>query len=48
MLNYRAICSSLLDLWHDRSGNVAVMTALMMPVLGGMGALGVEVGLWYQ
>jgi Flp pilus assembly protein TadG len=31
----------------DRGGNIAIITALAMPVLVGMAGLGVEVGYWY-
>lgn len=37
----------LADLWSDRSGNVAIVSALAMPVLVGSMGLGVEVGFWY-
>jgi len=31
----------------DRGGNIAIITALAMPVVIGMAGLGVEVGYWY-
>lgn len=33
---------------RDKSGGVAVIFALMLPVIVGMLALGVEVGMWYK
>jgi hypothetical protein len=34
-------------LWHDTRGVTLVLVALMIPVLIGFAALGVETGLWY-
>ncbi len=42
-----AILSRLSALASDRSGNVAIITALAMPVLVGAMGLGGEVGYWY-
>ncbi len=33
--------------WKNRKGNIAVMTALLMPVIVGGAGLGVETGYWY-
>ena len=39
--------NTLKRLWHEESGATAITTALVMSVLMGFTALGVEVGLWY-
>jgi len=33
--------------WKNRKGNIAVMTALLMPMIVGGAGLGVETGYWY-
>jgi type II secretory pathway pseudopilin PulG len=43
-----AIASLLHTFWGDRRGNIAIMTALAMPVLIGSTGLAVEVGFWYH
>jgi Flp pilus assembly protein TadG len=35
-------------LWRDEAGVVAIMFALMFPVLAAMVALGIDVGFWYS
>ncbi|HEX2554932.1 MAG TPA: TadE/TadG family type IV pilus assembly protein [Microvirga sp.] len=43
----RAVAPLLCALWQDRRGNVAIATALALPVLVGGVGLGIEVGYWY-
>ena len=44
---YRAVRSRVAAFTHDRSGSIAVMTALALPALIGVTGLGVEVSYWY-
>ena len=44
---YKAVRSRLIDFVRDRSGNVAVITALALPALIGATGLSVEVSYWY-
>jgi Flp pilus assembly protein TadG len=44
---YKTTFSQLVSLGSDRSGNVAIVAALAMPVLIGATGLGVEASYWY-
>ena len=44
---YKAVRSRLIEFVRDRSGNVAVITALALPALIGATGLSVEVSYWY-
>ena len=44
---YREVRSRVAAFTHDRSGSIAVMTALALPALIGVTGLGVEVSYWY-
>ena len=44
---YKAVRSRLIDFVRDRSGNVAVITALALPALIGATGLSAEVSYWY-
>jgi hypothetical protein len=40
-------CGRDMSFWKNREGNIAVMTALLLPVLVGGAGLGIETGYWY-
>ena len=44
---WKELRTSVRSFSRDRSGSVAVMAALAMPVLIGVTGLGVEVSYWY-
>jgi hypothetical protein len=41
------VCRLLNRLWHEQSGSTLVLFAFALPAMLGLGAIGVETGLWY-